>query len=159
MLSLRGVAFPCLEGLSTANGHQLCPPPQFGAFPPCSNTLALLVSSYLCSFLLPSTPRPRSIFLCLFPGPSCYPCPLRLSNHDVSLLRSSPAFWLLVTVRICHTLDSRLNFQGGAGKGAVPTSAFPPWKQSPGLGLNCLLTNTCFRKSSKRTYCFRKRKC
>lgn len=152
MLSLRGVAFPCLEGLSTVNGHQLCPPPVWGLPSLFKHTGSF---GFFTSLFFPSANYSQtSIYF-----PSCYLCPLRLSNHDVSLLRPSPAFWLPVTMRICHPLDSRLNFQGGGGKGAVPTSAFPPWKQSPGLGRNCLLTNTCFRKSPKRTHCFRKRRC
>lgn len=115
------------------------------------------LSWFLCiySSLLPCIPRLESIFLCLYSSLSLYPWPPRSSNHDVSLLRPSPAFWLLVTMLTFHPQDSGLNFQDHEDEGAVPRSAFPPRKQSPGFECNCVLTNICFRNSTKKTHCSR----
>lgn len=153
MFSLRVAASPHSDGLSTAYYHQLCPPSQLRAFPPCPSTRALLASLHLGPSLLLLCSQTWKHFSLSLYRTITLPLTPKLSNHDVSLVRPSLAFWFLVTMLTCH-LDSGVELPRWWAKGQCPG-------QLSSLGAEsrpCPLTSTCFRKSMRKTHCFRKKK-
>lgn len=101
LCSVQGCSFPMFRW-PELSCHQLCPAPQLRAFPPSqAPEFSWLPHISVLSFC-PCALRPESIFLCLYPGLSFYPWPPKMSNCDVSLVRPSLAFWILVTTLTCH---------------------------------------------------------
>lgn len=97
----RCLAALCSAGLSTANCHQLCPPPQRGSLLLHTSTGALIVSLHLFPsvFVLPNQSPPVLIFTQVH-----QPCSwsLKCSDHDVTFEELSSASWILVATLTCQ---------------------------------------------------------